>query len=135
MLVELLRPAGAELARRWLACLLLAPEGERRAIVEAVEARVAEQYGPAADEGQADNAQSSDPQPGDPPPGDTQPGDARPEGAPADAEREVNVVSPPVQREGYVEQVVTTYAKAPPTPRKANPAKPATQASPRAKGA
>jgi len=115
MLVELLRPAGAELARRWLACLLLAPEGERRAIVEAVEARVAEQYGPAADEGQADNAQSSDPQPGDPPPGDTQPGDAR--------------------REGYVEQVVTTYAKAPPTPRKANPAKPATQASPRAKGA
>lgn len=115
MLVELLRPAGAELARRWLACLLLAPEGERRAIVEAVEARMAEQYGPAAEEGQADTTQADD--------------------APADAEREVNVVGPPVQREGYVEQVVTTYTKAPPTPRKAGPATPAKQASPRAKGA
>ncbi|MEQ8843823.1 MAG: hypothetical protein RIB58_03130 [Phycisphaerales bacterium] len=44
MLVELLRPAGAELGRRWLACLLLAPESERRAIVEAVEQRMADLY-------------------------------------------------------------------------------------------
>lgn len=44
MLVELLRPAGAELGRRWLACLLLAPESEREAIVAAVEQRMANLY-------------------------------------------------------------------------------------------
>lgn len=44
MLVELLRPAGAELGRRWLACLMLAPESEREAIVESIERRMAELY-------------------------------------------------------------------------------------------
>lgn len=44
MLVELLRPAGAELGRRWLACLMLAPESEREAIVDSIERRMAELY-------------------------------------------------------------------------------------------
>ncbi len=44
MLVELLRPAGAELGRRWLACLMLAPEHERQAIVDSVEHRMSELY-------------------------------------------------------------------------------------------
>ncbi len=45
MLVELLRPAGPELGRRWLAALLLAPASEREAVVEAVERRMSEEYG------------------------------------------------------------------------------------------
>lgn len=44
MLVELLRPAGAELGRRWLACLMLAPESEREAIVDSIERRMAQLY-------------------------------------------------------------------------------------------
>lgn len=44
MLVELLKPAGAELSRRWLACLMLAPESEREAIVRSIEQRMAELY-------------------------------------------------------------------------------------------
>ncbi|MBL0920678.1 MAG: hypothetical protein IBJ10_00970 [Phycisphaerales bacterium] len=45
MVVELLRPAGPTLARRWLAALLLAPESDRPAIVQSVEQRLAETYG------------------------------------------------------------------------------------------
>lgn len=45
LLTELLRPAGAELARRWLAALLVVDEGEREAMVAAVEKRVVELYG------------------------------------------------------------------------------------------
>lgn len=45
MLVELLKPAGPELARRWVAALLLAPPEERDAIVEAVEAKLFEEFG------------------------------------------------------------------------------------------
>lgn len=44
MLVELLRPAGPELARRWLAALLLVPEGERGAVVASVERRIVEEF-------------------------------------------------------------------------------------------
>ena len=44
MLVEMLRPGGAELARRWLACLMVAPSSEREAIVRSVENRMAELY-------------------------------------------------------------------------------------------
>lgn len=44
MLVELLRPAGPELARRWLAALLLAPVEEREAIVRSVEERMVGLY-------------------------------------------------------------------------------------------
>jgi len=45
MIVELLRPAGPELGRRWLAALLLVPEAERVAVVEAIEAKLATTYG------------------------------------------------------------------------------------------
>lgn len=44
MLVELLRPAGPDLARRWLAALLVVPREDREAVVEAVERRVAAIY-------------------------------------------------------------------------------------------
>ncbi|MEO1277915.1 MAG: hypothetical protein AAFV77_03050 [Planctomycetota bacterium] len=76
MLVEILRPAGAELARRWIACLMLAPEVEREAIVRSVEQRMAELY-------LSNETQS---------------------------ERTVNVEHPPEQREGFIEQKVSTYA-------------------------
>lgn len=74
MLVELLRPLGPELARRWLAALTLVPEAERPGVVRAIEAHIASIYD-------------------------------RPAG-------EVRVVEPPVQREGFVEQVEVTYARA-----------------------
>lgn len=45
LLIELLRPATPELARRWLAALLLAPEHDRLEIVESVEQRMLETYG------------------------------------------------------------------------------------------
>lgn len=46
MLIELLRPAGPELARRWLAALMLVDAEEREAMVEMVERQVAQLYGP-----------------------------------------------------------------------------------------
>ena len=45
MLIELLRPAGPELARRWLAALTVVPEHERQAVVEAVERKIHAEYG------------------------------------------------------------------------------------------
>lgn len=44
MLIELLKPTGPELARRWVAALLLVPEEHREAVVEAVEAQIAAEY-------------------------------------------------------------------------------------------
>jgi len=49
MLTELLRPCGPELARRWLAALMLVPEDERQRVVEAVEAQIVRDYGPSED--------------------------------------------------------------------------------------
>ncbi len=48
MLVELLQPMGPELARRWLAALLLVPRGEREGFVAAIERRIVDTYGPDA---------------------------------------------------------------------------------------
>lgn len=90
MLIELLRPAGVELSRRWLAALLLVPEHERRSVVESIEARIASLY-PAAP-ASALNAEGG---------------------------RTVTLVHPPVQRDGYVEQVTTTYDMKQSTPRRA----------------
>lgn len=45
MLIELLRPAGPELARRWLAVLTLVPEHEREAVVRAVERQIHAEFG------------------------------------------------------------------------------------------
>jgi hypothetical protein len=81
-LVALLRPAGAELARRWLAALLLVDEADRPGLVAAVERRIADLYG-------WDRQGTTDAQ------------------APSDME----VIHPPTQRPGYVEQVITTYSR------------------------
>lgn len=72
-----MRPAGADLARRWLAALLVAPPEERPAIVEAIERRIVEVY--------ANSTSTPD--------------------------RMLHVAEPPVQREGYVEQVIRSYAQ------------------------
>lgn len=81
MLIELMKPAGPDMARRWLACLLCVPEAERAALLAEMEARAA--------------ALASR----------------------ASAGAELTVLHPPVQREGYVEQVSTTYARSePPAP-------------------
>lgn len=52
LLVDLLKPIGPELARRWVAALILIPEEERLAVIESVEAEIVRQYGsdqPASD--------------------------------------------------------------------------------------
>ncbi|MEO1583017.1 MAG: hypothetical protein AAFR96_00410 [Planctomycetota bacterium] len=46
MMIEMLRPAGPELARRWLAILTVVPEHERAGVVEAVERSVHAEFGP-----------------------------------------------------------------------------------------
>ena len=40
MMIELLHPAGPDLARRWLAALTLVPEDERESVVRAVERQI-----------------------------------------------------------------------------------------------
>jgi len=44
LLIELLRPAGIELARRWVAALVLVPESDRAAVVEAVERQITREF-------------------------------------------------------------------------------------------
>ncbi len=75
-LVELLRPGGPALARRWLEALLRVPERERPALVESIERQLAARESPS----------------------------------------ELRVVHPPVQRDGYIEQTLTTYARVEPKP-------------------
>lgn len=76
-----------ELARRWVAALLLAPEEERPAIVDSVERRMVEIY----------HQQLPGPE--------TQ-------GSGEETET-VRLHSAPVQREGFVERAVVTYERAP----------------------
>jgi hypothetical protein len=57
MLVELLKPRSVELARRWVAALMLAPEDEREAIVEEVERRLVHEYRSGAARSPADDEQ------------------------------------------------------------------------------
>lgn len=76
MLIELMKPAGPDMARRWLACLLCVPESERAALLAEMEARAGALASRAAS-----------------------------------AHAELSVLHPPVQREGYIEQVCTTYAR------------------------
>ncbi len=84
MLIELLQPTGPDLARRWLAALLLVPREDRQGVVESVEDRITSMY-----------ANKGGVAPNEP-----------------DQPREIDVVHPPVQHEGYVEQVRTTYSTA-----------------------
>jgi hypothetical protein len=86
MLTELLKPGGVELARRWLAALLLVPAAEREVVVKAVEAKIVKEYDLPLD------AEAQ-------------------EGAGAEP-REMVVRYPAVQREGYVEEVVKRYGVA-----------------------
>lgn len=44
MLIELLKQETPELARRWLAALMIVPEDERAEVVESVEQRLVEVY-------------------------------------------------------------------------------------------
>ena len=44
LLVDLLKPVGPEIARRWVAALLLVPEEERLAVIESVETEIVRQY-------------------------------------------------------------------------------------------
>lgn len=94
MLVELLAPAGPDLARRWLAALLAVPREQRDQLVADVERRVAAAL---------DRARPA-------------PGDEFDLPAALPPSTQLDVVHPPVQREGYVEQVITTYAKPLPQP-------------------
>ena len=82
MLIELLQPTGPDLARRWLAALLLVPRDDRLSVVESVEQRIASMFEPDAP------AESTD-------------------------DDEIDIVFPPVQRKGYVEQTHKTYARKP----------------------
>lgn len=45
MLIALLEPAGADLARRWVAALMLVPSEEREEVVRRVEYTIAQTYG------------------------------------------------------------------------------------------
>jgi hypothetical protein len=45
ILIEMMRPTGAELARRWLATLTLVPREQREAVVSAVERQIVEEFG------------------------------------------------------------------------------------------
>lgn len=85
MLVELLQPIGPELARRWLAALMLVDRGEREAMVSMIERQIAELYAGAASAGEgAGRSTTSEP-------------------------KSLHVVHPPVQRDGHTEQVFMTY--------------------------
>lgn len=89
MLVELLRLAGGtgpELVRRWVAALLSVPADEREAVVEAVEARLLEEYDLPALSGAVSSAE---------------------------VEPMFHVASPPVPRGGYSEVTIRSYSKAP----------------------
>lgn len=44
LLIELLQPVGPDLARRWLAALLLVPREEREALVVEIEEKIAEVF-------------------------------------------------------------------------------------------
>lgn len=94
MLVELLRPGGVELARRWVAALLLAPPGEREGVVAAVEEQMARLYTEAGERA----AEGADAQ-----------ADARADAQADSRAGELRVAYPPQQRDGFVEQAFTTY--------------------------
>lgn len=108
LMIELLRPLTPELSRRWLSALLLVPEDERSAVVARVERAIVESYsgaGPLAEPIVPGSKRATDiVLPSIPP-------DAQAE------ERQVHVVFPPNQREGFVEQVVRTYAPSPAKPK------------------
>lgn len=99
----MLRPGGIDLARRWVAALMLAPESDRPAIVAEVERRLVTMYAEPMIERAAENDDA----------------EAESDNAPV-----VHVVVPPVQKAGYIEEVERAYTAE--TPGKARARKPGT---------
>lgn len=99
LLVELLQPAGPELARRWLAALMLVPRDERESVIAAIESRLVHVYG------------QPSPAPVEAPEG---PALATP----------LTLIDEPVQRDGYVEQRRVEFIEASEPARQAAPARP-----------
>lgn len=87
LIVEMLRQGTAELSRRWLAALLLAPASEREEIVRAVEERMTRMYAPVPSAAARHRQEQHEDEHG----------------------REVRVMLPPRDRGGYVEQIIRTY--------------------------
>jgi hypothetical protein len=83
LIIELLRPGSADLGRRWLAALMLVPERERQAVVEAIEARLVSTYAPLSARQAGAHAEES-----------------------ADDRVQFRLHARPVQRDGYVEEVI-----------------------------
>jgi len=87
MLIELMRLSGgggAELARRWVAALLSVPAQERRQLVEEVERRITEVYGDSNAETDPKKAHAKDPS-------------------------LLHLVETPIQKPGYIQQVIRSY--------------------------
>jgi len=88
MLIELLRAGTPDLARRWVAALLLVPESERAAVVNAVELRIVTEYGALASHAESD---------ADPP--------------------MMHIAENPVVKDGHTEQIIRSYSAPAPKPR------------------
>jgi hypothetical protein len=137
MVADLLQPAMPDLARRWLSALLLVPPEERADVVARVEGRIVATYGAAhtrrslelIGDGAGAIAAHAEGPTGEPTGADeaaSEGGGAR-EGDGCGAEGSevgvqaagggtdgpLEVVHPPQQRDGYVEQVITTYERLP----------------------
>jgi hypothetical protein len=112
MLVELLRPGGPELIRRWVSALLMAPTAEREAIVNEVERSLVELYAEPLFDGDASSQECDQTKSSEPP--------------------VVHVVTPAVQREGYVEQIERSYSEPADAKRAKSKAKPKSRGAKRA---
>jgi hypothetical protein len=44
-MIELMKPVGAQTARRWISALMMVPEDQREPLVEAIEAQILAEYG------------------------------------------------------------------------------------------
>ncbi len=88
MLIELLRAGTPDLARRWVAALLLVPESERASVVNAVEMRIVSEYSTPTLQFRSDGTAPED-----------------------DAEDPMmHVASPPVVKDGHTEQIIRSYS-------------------------
>lgn len=111
MVADLLHPATPELARRWLSALLLVPPESRADVVARVEARIVATYATAhaararEEIGLHDDHEAL----GEEAP----PHHIAADSAIAPPEPTIEVIHPPRQRNGYVEQVITTYDRPP----------------------
>lgn len=90
----MLRPCGVELARRWVAALLVVDESEREALVSAVERQVVATYGISRDYSEPNEETRS---------------------------LEMTVVHEPVQKAQYVEHIEVSYSGPAPQPAKRVP--------------